>query len=900
MNDFIAMDNVIEMSIPKELAIMRDEEAYKEFRALLDANENLYRQRQTYYMLMRYANDITKDCYNDIKNELMSYVDKFDESLHVRYELTENGETFYLNNIIAQFRISGGVLLFYLKLDPKNYNTSDAIHKDVSDDARFVDTPLMLKANKQTRVRKAVSLIHDLMRENGCVKDEESISIDYASFFTRDTLFVSRKVKEENTEDVIEQIVHVTEQEELQPDDIVRLQAGFGVVSHISTDNSDTAEKAAEDEENATHSTDDATFVEAKDETIPFTEESDVSDSTNETTDIVEYGPRELVDISETETSLVEGNTVGESVVDVSEDGDGDTDVIVHEESAENLSGKETEESADANAEEASAEPEDPVYIYRNVANPQQRPIFREISDIRRKPIEPQANFENEKKSIFKEQAVQKETTTKKKKPNIWRELSDYGYNFVLLRQLEFYALAIGVAVGLGLVYKLKWPFILVLVCTVLIGLPGVLSAFYRNKYEEKRFRDAESYIEQMLYSFRRNSKILMSLNDALVVFPNGYMHDRIVEAIDSIRNSKGSGNIYESALKIIEEAYPCRRIKSLHRYMIKVEGIGGKHEAGVNALLKDRRQWIDRTAAFRSQCSALIKEILISGIFSLIMAGIIVYMMPNDLFDLATSIVYQIATTIFVIVNLLVIRTTLKSTVVYLQDEDQVQAQKTVKTINWIRNYNPKAELRKSLKQSVIFLAVIVLGLIMGNLLISLMGLALGLFTIVIKRQLDLRSAKKRVRREIEKVYPDWLLELALLLQTDNLHVAIEKTLDSAPLVLQYDLRKLADDIIVHPVDLAPYVAFFDFLPMENVQSSMKLLYSISTFGAVDESVQISELVERNHTLMERAEKYRNDDKLSRVFSIKFIPMLSSSVKMLVDLMLFLFSYLSLIGTMM
>jgi hypothetical protein len=376
-------------------------------------------------------------------------------------------------------------------------------------------------------------------------------------------------------------------------------------------------------------------------------------------------------------------------------------------------------------------------------------------------------------------------------------------------------------------------------------------------------------------------------------------MHDKIVEAIDSIRSAKGSGNVYEQALKIIEDAYPCRRIKSLHRYMIKVEGIGGKDAAGINALLKDRRQWVDRTAMFRKQCSATIKEIVISCIFSLIMACLILYMMPSNLYDLSSSIIYQIATTLFIVGNLFVFRTTFKSTVVYLQDEDEESAKKTLRLLAWIRNYDNKAEFKKSCIQSIIFVVAILVGLFMGNALIMIFGAALAFFTVFVKRKLDLNSAKKKVRREIEKVYPDWLLELALLLQTDNMHVAISKTLDTAPLVLRYDLQKLSNDILSHPVDLAPYASFFDFLPMDLVQSSMKLLYSISEFGAVDESVQLSELVERNHTLMEQAERYRNEDKLTKVFAIKFMPMLLSSVKMLVDLMLFLFSYISLIGTM-
>ena len=155
------------------------------------------------------------------------------------------------------------------------------------------------------------------------------------------------------------------------------------------------------------------------------------------------------------------------------------------------------------------------------------------------------------------------------------------------------------------------------------------------------------------------------------------------------------------------------------------------------------------------------------------------------------------------------------------------------------------------------------------------------------------LQTDLSNIKREIEKVYPDWLLELTLLLQTDNMHVAIEKTLADAPPVLKRDLEDLADDIMVNPNDLTPYAAFFNFLNLPSVRSSMKLLYSMAEFGSTDESLQLAELVERNHILMDKAEQYKNDDKVALVFSIKFLPTLASSLKMLVDLLIFLFSYM-------
>ena len=796
-------DNVIELTPVDEKNDAKKALAYDEFRSRLIANEQLYRNSKTYYICMRYASDAVGEQYNKIKNEIMSYMDMYDPDNSAKYELHENCEEFYLGGVIAQIEISSGVLSLYLRLDPKKYSTSDAIHKNVGNNPRYVETPLLLKITKETRLNKALNLIRDMMAGVGCDKDISYMPLDYYSFFRKEMVIVTRTVaKEENIEEAEVQTVAVVEQTDIQDSDIITI--------------------------------------------VP------------ETKEVEEIPEEELI------------------------------------EEAEN--------------EEDAQEPEvddRPVYIYRNIAEPGQRPVFAELPDAEKKDID-RPMIQGTEKSIFEVE----ENTTPEEKPKkkrrgpfsrqieMWRELAEYGYHFVLLRQIEIYALVIGLAIALGLIYRLHWPFIASLVVFVLLCMPSVLTAFYRDKYEEKRFRDVETYIEQMLYSFRRNSKILNSLRDALVVFPSGAMHDKITEAMNYIRNAPGKGNVYREALKIIEEAYPSRRIKSLHRYMIKVEGVGGKHEAGISALLKDRRLWIDRMDAFRKQCSQVVKEIIISGVFSLAMACVMVYIMPSELYDMSTSPIYQIVTTIFVMVNMLVIRATMKATVITLQDEEASQTQQVIRLIEWIRNYNPKVELNKSLKQCIIFVVVIVLGFVVKSTMVIISGAALLLYGVFLRRPMAYKSAKKRVCREIEKVYPDWLLELALLLQTDNMHVAIEKTLPTAPDILKKDLQKLADDIMSYPNDLTPYVEFFNFLPLQNVQSSMKLLYSISEFGAQDESVQLSELVERNNSLMDKAERYKNDDKIALVFTIKFIPMLSSSIKMMVDLMLFLFSYLSIIGT--
>ena len=111
------------------------------------------------------------------------------------------------------------------------------------------------------------------------------------------------------------------------------------------------------------------------------------------------------------------------------------------------------------------------------------------------------------------------------------------------------------------------------------------------------------------------------------------------------------------------------------------------------------------------------------------------------------------------------------------------------------------------------------------------LICLALAAFAYFLQPITKYNSTRKSITREIEKAYPDWLLELSLLLQTENLHVALEKTLDTAPMILQDDLIQLGDDIASYPTEVFPYTNFLHDINVANIHSSMKLLYSIATY---------------------------------------------------------------------
>lgn len=81
----------------------------------------------------------------------------------------------------------------------------------------------------------------------------------------------------------------------------------------------------------------------------------------------------------------------------------------------------------------------------------------------------------------------------------------------------------------------------------------------------------------------------------------------------------------------------------------------------------------------------------------------------------------------------------------------------------------------------------------------------------------------------------------------------------------------------------------------MPDVQSVLRMLYSMSESGLEDFKNQIIFLVERNNRLLDKSERIINEDKTAGTGMLVLIPMVTGSLKMMTDLGVFLISLLNL-----
>ena len=107
-------------------------------------------------------------------------------------------------------------------------------------------------------------------------------------------------------------------------------------------------------------------------------------------------------------------------------------------------------------------------------------------------------------------------------------------------------------------------------------------------------------------------------------------------------------------------------------------------------------------------------------------------------------------------------------------------------------------------------------------------------------QHRIGYRIAYDKVVEEINAAFPQWLMQMALLLQSNNVRRSIESSISGAPKILKPELETLVNDLKGMPNSERPYLAFLKRFHLSPVQSAMKMLYSISSLGSGEVATQV------------------------------------------------------------
>lgn len=139
------------------------------------------------------SNDLLKERYSSLKNELLSYG-------KVKSRTSWFFETFRVgNNPLAKFAINGKTLSLYLALSPQALSGTKYHFKDVSQYKKYAAVPLRMKIKSNRSVRWAKELIAIMAGEYNLVKSNRDEVDYYPEYRDLEELILAKEIKVEYT-----------------------------------------------------------------------------------------------------------------------------------------------------------------------------------------------------------------------------------------------------------------------------------------------------------------------------------------------------------------------------------------------------------------------------------------------------------------------------------------------------------------------------------------------------------------------------------------------------------------------------------------------------------------------------------------------------------------------------
>lgn len=452
------------------------------------------------------------------------------------------------------------------------------------------------------------------------------------------------------------------------------------------------------------------------------------------------------------------------------------------------------------------------------------------------------------------------------------------------------YAIGVLVVAFLHVLLKLNWEVTLVLFLFVMFVIPFHQQLYHKAKENQKRFYEVSLYLDTILYSFVKEEKVNLAVQDVSLTLPEGTMKALVEKALDYINMTFDEVEVIEDALRMIEKEYPCQRMKDVHQFMTHVEYYGGEIEKPVNLLLADKGRWEQRIKDTIEQRKKQLTDVILSVIASLIICGAIVYL-PIGNMDISNEIVVQVCALLVIIVDDFIINRAQR----YL-NVDWIQLQLTEDETYYAKKMEAYVayDEKKDKRLSVILGAIGCVGIFgacwLKNewLVVAMMAITLFLFE---QHRIGRALQRKNLIREIKYSFPKWLLDLVLLLQSENVYVALQKSKEHAPGVLRNELWLLTQRLEMDPEASTPYYLFLQEFAIPEVHSAMGILYSLSIGNSANADKQISELVEKNLELLDLTEKELLKSSSAGMYVLFLLPVVAASFKLIID-MVFMMLY--------
>lgn len=446
-----------------------------------------------------------------------------------------------------------------------------------------------------------------------------------------------------------------------------------------------------------------------------------------------------------------------------------------------------------------------------------------------------------------------------------------------------------------GYLFGLKPGYTMGVLMCLAFFMPYIVVLKFKGDYEQIRFNDATEYMEQMLNSFHKSGKIHSALQDVYLI-ASSTMKEVIKQMILCLEEDAKEVHLFEKCFSIMESSYDCTRMRTLHKYLIECEYTGGDSAEGLSMLLDDVRGWSERTIDYIRNRKKVRKYVSVSIFLAMLSCGMITRLMPADYsVGVIAQPLYQIGTSAALVACIIIYLVVLQRTSLsYLDLEMSKSTDAYIQSrMDYLSNYSRKNQIKIMFVKALMFVPVIG-GLYYIKLRWAILPTLGVLMFVILQNWLTKVAAVKAVQNELNKTFPNWIRILVLYLQSDNVHVAISKSIDSCPALLKREVSLFAQDLANNPTSMMPYKRFLASFKVPTLRLSINYLYSLAQFGTDDMISQLDYLVKLNMRLTVNEEKIRNQDALAGINLFVFAPMLVAVFKMVLDMSLFMSSFMN------
>ncbi len=477
---------------------------------------------------------------------------------------------------------------------------------------------------------------------------------------------------------------------------------------------------------------------------------------------------------------------------------------------------------------------------------------------------------------------------------NLQKEVDAYGYHYSWKSHAALLLCALTGIGAVGMLFQLQRLYFAAVVAAVIVTLPVLVLDMYKGMYEQGRFADVTAYMEQVLYAFQKSGKAVSALKECREIFPEGQMNRLIGQAVDHMEQGVPDSDmgVLRESLGLIEQRYTCEKISMVHRLLESAEEHGGEISDAVLFALEDIESWKKRGYRLHAEKKKSHADNVISIAVAVILCAAALGVLDGmrGMFTTETTVsvfripVIQVSSVLFILVLLWVFAKSTRSlTDDWLQCGTAAEESYLLDCYEKVRRGPGERSRRFKISAAVLCGAVLTAWICrLRPVSIACAGLLLFLLT---EKRIGWQIAKKDVTRQLYLSIPQWLMELALLLQNNNVQVAIARSSEGAGAVLREELTGLIRRMEQAPERLDTYTDFCSSFDIPEAASCMKMLHAFSESGSGNMQVQIGRLVERVGQMQDVAEEIQNESEAFRMKLIFSYPVMAATAKMLVDL---------------